>query len=133
MAKHKKTLFDKLVKRDYNNYLEKILSKKKYQEETKNLLLDILYKIENSYKDYETVKKNVISKEEYIENIINIVKNDCDTINFIMPKKNQKKKFEVDKEKKQILCSPIGEELLLLSTEFCLIKLSTIKMLCLSL
>ena len=65
----KEKLIDKFVKKDYNNDLEEVLAKKNYPEEVKNLLQDSLYKTENAYKDYETVKKNVISIEEYIQNI----------------------------------------------------------------
>ena len=111
MTKKKETLLDKIVKRDYNNDLEEVLSTKTYQEEVKNLLLDIMYKIENSYKDYETVKKNVISKQEYVQNVINTVKN-CENIEFIKPNKDEKRTFEVDVESKKIKCYPIGRKLL---------------------
>ena len=48
--------------RDYNNELEKILENKLFSYDVKNLLLSMLYKIENSYKDYEAVKVEVPSK-----------------------------------------------------------------------
>ena len=112
MAKHKETLLDKFVKRDYNNDLEEILSEKAYQEEAKNLLLDILYKIDISYKDYETVKKNVVPKEEYIENIIEVVKNNCDLITFMEFDGVKKKKPTVNRKKKQIVCYHISQKLL---------------------
>ena len=66
MQKKKEKLLDKMVKRDYNNELESILEKKIFDENAKNLLLNILYKIEASYKDYEKTKRNVKTKEEYI-------------------------------------------------------------------
>ena len=49
--------------KDYNNELEKILESKLFSYDVKNLLLSMLYKIENAYKDYETVKVEVPSKE----------------------------------------------------------------------
>ena len=52
--------------KDYNNELEKILESKLFSYDVKNLLLSMLYKIENAYKDYETVKVEVPSKREYI-------------------------------------------------------------------
>ena len=62
----KKNILDKIVKKDYNNELEKILEEKQFGENVKSTLLSILYKIETAYKDYETVKEDVETKEEYI-------------------------------------------------------------------
>ena len=59
---------------DYNNKLEKILENKLYSYDVKNLLLSMLYKIENAYKDYQNVKIGVPSKKDYIENILEIIK-----------------------------------------------------------
>ena len=113
MVKKKENLFDKLVKKDYNNDLEEVLSKKIFKEEVKNLLLDILYKVEMSYKDYETVKRNVLPKENYIVNIINTVKNNCESINFLKATTDTKtRNIAVYKEKKQILCYPNSIKLL---------------------
>ncbi len=53
----KERLISKLNIKDYNNQLEKILSKKTFSEDTKNLLLNMLYKIENAYDDYNKVKR----------------------------------------------------------------------------
>lgn len=53
----KEKLISKLNIKDYNNQLERILSKKNYSAETKNLLLNMLYKIETSYEDYNKVKR----------------------------------------------------------------------------
>ena len=117
--KRKEKLLDKIVKKDYNDKLEEVLSKKDFSEEVKNILLDMMYKIEISYKDYETVKKNVLPKEQYIENIINIVEKDCNKISLIKPNsKNQTSKFEVKKEEKEIICYPITNKLL-----YCLAKI----------
>ena len=108
----------KIGKKDYNNYLEEILAKKNFQEETKNLLLDILYKVEISYKDYETVKKNVMSQDEYIQSIINIVKNKCDSIGFMKIKNIKTINSIINKSENQILCYPTPINLL-----YCLAKI----------
>ena len=108
----KEKLIDKLVKKDYNNDLEEVLVKKNFEEEVKNLLLDIMYKIETSYSDYETVKKNVLPKEDYIKNIIKNIKENCETIKLFRPDENSKKSFIIDKEKKKIMCYPILRKLL---------------------
>ena len=79
----KKNLLEKIVKKDYNNELEKVLETKQFDEHVKSTLLSILYKIEAAYKDLETVKKDVQTKEEYVANIIEIIKNNCDSIKII--------------------------------------------------
>ena len=115
MKVKKEKLIDKLVKKDYNNELEEVLATKYFDEEVKNLLLDILYKVETAYNDYSKVKVNVVSKEEYIKNIIYIVKNDCDSIRFMTPEESQERgnrTFIVDKDKKEILCYQIARKLL---------------------
>lgn len=114
---------DKIVKKDYNNELEKILEKKAFDENTKSLLLSILYKIEMAYKDYEKVKPNVEDKEEFMEKILDSIKNNCDTIKVI--KLNSKeseilgnKTFLVEKNRKRIICYPIERKLL-----YCIAKI----------
>ena len=83
MQQKKKNLLEKIVKKDYNNELEKILEEKQFGENVKNTLLGILYKIEASYKDVETVKKDIETKDEYISNLLDIIKNDCNSIKII--------------------------------------------------
>ena len=107
MQKKKENLLEKIVKKDYNNELEKVLEEKNFGENEKNILLNILYKIEAAYKDYKCVKRNVETKEEIIEKIIEIIKNDCNKITLIKPS-NEKteilngKTFMIDKRKKEI-------------------------------
>ena len=47
-------IIDKIVKKDFNNELEQVLASKSYEEDVKNLLLDILYRIDNAYNDYKS-------------------------------------------------------------------------------
>ena len=56
----------KLNIKDYNNQLEKILSKKTFSEDTKNLLLSMLYKVENSYTDYSLANGDTKNKKEIL-------------------------------------------------------------------
>ncbi|MCI9063387.1 MAG: hypothetical protein HFJ17_02125 [Clostridia bacterium] len=116
MSNKSKNIIEKIVKKDYNNELEEVLSSKPYTEDVKNLLLDILYKVETSYKDYETVKRNVLPKEEYIKNIIRTIKNECKNIETIKTDlntdKEETKNFIINKEKKEIKCYPILVKLL---------------------
>ena len=66
----KEDIFSKISLKDYNNELEKVLEEKDFSEVVKNLLLSMLYKIENAYEDYETVKVNTASKKYFIKKII---------------------------------------------------------------
>ena len=97
--------------KDYNNELEKILENKLFSYDVKNLLLSMLYKIENAYKDYETVNVEVPSKREYIENLFNIIKEKCLKILLVKagtPEAEDLEKnnllFKVDRKNGEIVC-----------------------------
>ena len=77
MQNKKEKLIEKIVKKNYNNELEEILENKEFEENVKNLLLNLFYKIEAAYKDVETVKRDVKTKEEYIQSIIEIIKSEA--------------------------------------------------------
>lgn len=117
MQQKKKKLLEKIVRKDYNNELEKILEEKNFGENVKSTLLSILYKIEAAYKDLETVKKDTENKDEYISNIFEIIKNDCNSIKIIKMSDEQNKipdnkTYIIDKEKKEIISYPIERKLL---------------------
>ena len=117
MQKKKDKFLEKLVKKNYNNELEEVLEKKNFDENTKSILLNILYKIETAYKDYEKVKQEVEPKEEFIQAIITIIKDDCEDIKVIKLHSDESemlgtKTFLVEKEKKRIICYPIERKLL---------------------
>lgn len=79
----------------YNDKLEKILENKNYKSETKNLLLNMLYKIETSFSDYQKVKAVNITKEEFVEKIIDIIEKECEYINTVTPKTEESKPLEM--------------------------------------
>lgn len=117
MPQKKKNIIEKIVKKDYNNELEEILEQKQFGENAKSTLLSILYKIEVAYKDLETVKKDIESKEEYILNILEIIKNEIDSIKIIKmsDEKNKipnNKTYIIKKDKKEIISYPIERKLL---------------------
>lgn len=114
----KEDIFSKF--KDYNNELEKILENKDFSKDSKNLLLSMFYKLETSYSDYETVKRNVKTKQEYLENILENIKY-CNSIVLIKPNteefeefKNENKIFDVDLKLRKIRV--IDNELDLLSS-----------------
>ena len=101
--------FLRIVKKDYNNQLEAVLEKKYFDEDVKSILLSTFYKIETAYKDYKQVKQNVQTKEEFIQNIINIIQKECDEIKLVKPYSEESKiignkTFLVEKNKKRIIC-----------------------------
>jgi len=104
----KEEIFSKLNIKDYNNKLEKIIAKKAFSEDTKNLLLNMLYKVEISYDDYSKVKVETKLKKDILEEILDIINRDCNTIELVKPelKENKvlkdKKSIGIKKEKKII-------------------------------
>ena len=110
---------------DYNNKLEKILENKLYSYDVKNLLLSMLYKIENAYKDYQNVKIGVPSKKDYIENILEIIKEKALKIFIVKAGTEDAKSLEennvlykVDKINGEIVC--FQNEVVLLKALFTL-------------
>lgn len=101
----KEKMFSRINSRDYNNELEAILENKKFSENIKNLLLSMLYKVENGYKDYQTVKRIVQDKKNYIEEILKIIKDKCNSIEII--KEDTKGAEELKKCNTQFLVDTI--------------------------
>lgn len=63
-------IFSRIGMKNYNNQLEKILEKKDFSRDVKNLLLSMLYQVETSYEDYARVKRNVEDKNRFIQSIL---------------------------------------------------------------
>lgn len=104
--------------KDYNKELEKILEKKDFSEDTKNLLLSMFYKLEISYNDYYLVKGNCKTKQEYLENILENIKT-SNSIEVVKPDDDEFEKLQqnglyaIDLKLKKI--KVIANELALLS------------------
>ncbi len=124
MQKKTDKLLEKIVKKDYNNELEEVLEKKYFDENVKSILLSILYKIETAYKDYQNVKQDVENKDEFIQNIIKDIKENCNDIKIVKLNSEESvilgnKTFLVEKNSKRIICYPIERKLL-----YCISKIS---------
>ena len=108
-----------LIKKDRNQELEKILEQKGIEEQAKNLLQGILYKLEVSYKDYQKVKAKKQTEEEYVEELLENIKKRCNKINVVklkqkladeeIQKELEKNKFYVGEE---IVSYPIEQKIL---------------------
>lgn len=90
----KEDIFSKINLKDYNNILENILEQKAFTEDVKNLLLSMLYKIENGYQDYETIKVNVPSKKYFLKKVVQIIKEECKEIKLIKPLSEESRELE---------------------------------------
>lgn len=114
MIEKKDKLLNKLVKKDYNNLLEELLATKEFDEAVKSLILSMSYKIETAYKDYEKVKNNALSKDDYMKNIFLAIQKECENIVIVKQdaKDAVKNKCFVDRERKIIECYPIERKLL---------------------
>ena len=102
----KEEIFSKF--KDYNKELEKILEKKDFSQDTKNLLLSMFYKLDISYNDYQTVKRKTKTKQEYLENILENIRN-TNKIELIRPSdsefeeyKESNKLYEIDLKLKKL-------------------------------
>ena len=98
----KNKIFSKFNLKNYNDELEEILETKVFSFDVKNLLLSMLYKIENAYKDYKSVKYEVLSINDIIEYIIKTISDKCFDIEFILQEED--KKVVIDQKKGKIIC-----------------------------
>ena len=108
-----------LIKKDKSEELEKILAEKKIDEQAKNLLQGILYKVEASYKDYKTVKAKKQTEEKYVREILANIDKRCNTIKTVKLSQkvsNEEIQKELEKNKyyvgEEIVSYPIEEKIL---------------------
>lgn len=106
--KNKEGIFSKV---NYNTELETLLDSKEYSDEAKSLILNAVYKVENSYKDYQKIKQSQKTKNDIVEDIINALETNCNAIEILDPKKRQSKVY-IDKKRKTINTFPSEVDLL---------------------
>ena len=112
-------MLEKIIKRDKNQELEKILEKKNIDEQARNLLQGILYKVEVSYKDYKKVKTKKQNEANYVKEILTNIDKRCNKISIVklrqkladeeIQKELEKSKFYVGED---IVSYPIEEKIL---------------------
>lgn len=113
-------MLEKLIKNDRNEKLETVLEQKHIEEQVKNLLQGILYKIEVSYKDYQKAKVTTRTEKQYVNEIISDIQKKCQEIKTVkfqndiddpeIKHKLEKNKYYIDD--KLVLAYPIEEKLL---------------------
>ena len=60
----------KFLSKDYKDQLANIAEKKGFTQQTENLLLSMCYKIEDSYANYEKVKRVVPDLNEFLSKLV---------------------------------------------------------------
>ena len=110
-------LFSKL--KDYNTELEEILDTKYFSSNIKSLLFSMVYKLEVSYEDFKDVKRCVRSKEDFLNEIIEVIRLYCDNIKTVEPDSDQAKmliknkvKAVTNEKERSILSYPTEQALL---------------------
>ena len=101
----KEKIFSKFNTRNYNEELEEVLDKKDFSENVKNDILNIIYKIEEAYNDYEIVKKEVQNEKDFLEKILNAITEYCNSIEILTSDNIKRKKYILDYEKGKIQVS----------------------------
>ena len=113
-------MLEKFIKKDNNEELEQILEEKNVEENAKNLLQGILYKVEVSYKDYKKAKVVEKTEEEYVKEILKNIQMKCNQIKTIkisekLEDPKAQKKLEKDKyyiKDNNIISYPMEKKLL---------------------
>lgn len=108
--------------KNFDVELEEILDKKNFSEDVQSLILSMFYKIENAYDDYYIVKREMPTKEIFIQTIIDTIKKYCKNIEIMKTKGTKNEKiYKVDLENGELKCKQ-NEDVLLLGI-FELIKI----------
>ena len=104
----------KIHLKDYTNRLEKVLEKKAFSLQSKNLLLSMFYKIENAYNDYEKTKVEVYDKGEFLDYLTNIIETKCNEIEIVKFEEAEKiNNYAINKETGKI--TTLGNEFYILN------------------
>ena len=83
------SLFSKL--KDHNKQLVEILDDKYFYSNIKNLLFNMIYKIEIFYPDFYQVKRCVRNKEDLLNELVEIIRLYCDNLKTVEPDSDQAK------------------------------------------
>lgn len=87
----------KFIAVDYNEELADIAERKGFKQDAENLLLSMLYKIEDSYNNFQTVKREVPNRDEFIKTIVSSVQADCQDIVIAEPRSQEEQELKENK------------------------------------
>ncbi len=112
----------KIHLKDYTNQLEKILEKKNFSLQTKNLLLSMFYKIENAYPDYHKTKEDVYDKGDFLERLLSIIEDKCSEIEigntYLIEDEEPKKAKKTEKNEQGYIIDKQNKKITILGNEF---------------
>lgn len=74
-----------ITKSNFRETLADVIELKGFSEQSESLLLNMLYKIDESYENYKTVKREVPSKENFIQKLIVIVRSRIKNVQYAVP------------------------------------------------
>ena len=90
-------LKNKFLTKDFKEELASVAETKGFSQTAENLLLSMVYKIEDGYENYSKVKREVPQQAEFIENLVKNVKRNCDSIEIAEPKSELEKELKKNK------------------------------------
>ena len=111
----------KILAKDYKEELANIAEQKRLSQAAGNLLLSMFYKAEDSFENYEMVKRELPPKDEFLGQIVRNVSEYCEKIQIAEPnselaKKLKKNKCSIiskgDKKEKVVISFPNEKNLL---------------------
>lgn len=87
----------KFLSKDYKEELANIAETKNFSQESENLLLGMCYRIDDSYDNYEIVKREVPSREDFFDELTREVECNCKNIMIATPKSKLEKELKENK------------------------------------
>lgn len=88
---------NRFLQKDYNEQLVDIIEKKGFSEEAENLLLSMMYKIDDCYDNYKMVRREAPEEDKFEEKIVSDVLNNCEKIEIAVPGSILEKKLQQEK------------------------------------
>ncbi len=88
---------NKFLSKDYKDELASIAEAKGFNQQTENLLLSMCYRIEDSYSNYQKVKRVVPDKNEFMEKLVFDVERNCDDILIAEPNSELEQELKANK------------------------------------
>lgn len=87
----------KLIAKDYKEELANIAEMKGFKQDAENLLLSMVYKIEDSYSNFQMVKREVPDENTFIEMITQNVQKDCQELIIAEPRSEEEAELKKNK------------------------------------
>lgn len=87
----------KILARDYKEELANIAEQKRFKQSAGNLLLSMFYKTEDSFYNYEKVKREIPDRDDFLLNIVDNVRKYCNNIEIAEPNSDLSKALKANR------------------------------------